>query len=502
MLNTSEKKPEKNEKKVKNSKFLSNFERISVLFKQRKKENKKTYFQKITLSMGALMVGLSLMAMILYTNILQVTTSEKSYLLLYIPLIVTCAGSLFLFQIKLFYKITYVSIPLIIIGYTIYYFFGVHTVMGSIQTTIWYIPGIMIIGVGVGLLLSVAIVCFLFVMSNTERLMATLLITMAITSYRLFMVIGVNIAINYIIPIICCICSFFLIFISKKEKPIELTLGEEEATPKPSIVFLLVMFFVIMVNNGTMRYIVYNFGVGGVHFSNLSDLSIPFYIGFIVSSLLSVVVFAFASQSIFSLSNFYLGHSYLGYLLTMFAAIFKKEAFFLLLDYFFGVSCSIGIVALIMLLGKIFETTINKKAYYVTVCCSMAILLFSVGYLVFLRTINSLVITAIFLVILFILIVVYVYFNFYNRFVDSSINVSPVSYIENNKDNYKKINPEEVLTPKEKEIFALLLEGYTLRQIAGELSMKYDAVNFHYKNVYRKLEVNSKIELLMRYSKH
>ena len=102
MLNTSEKKPEKNEKKVKNSKFLSNFERISVLFKQRKKENKKTYFQKITLSMGALMVGLSLMAMILYTNILQVTTSEKSYLLLYIPLIVTCAGSLFLFQIKLF----------------------------------------------------------------------------------------------------------------------------------------------------------------------------------------------------------------------------------------------------------------------------------------------------------------------------------------------------------------------------------------------------------------
>mgnify|MGYP004586177397 CR=1 FL=1 len=39
----------------------------------------------------------------------------------------------------------------------------------------------------------------------------------------------------------------------------------------------------------------------------------------------------------------------------------------------------------------------------------------------------------------------------------------------------------------------------TLRQIAGELGMKYDSVNFHYKNIYRKLEVNSKIELILRY---
>ena len=27
--------------------------------------------------------------------------------------------------------------------------------------------------------------------------------------------------------------------------------------------------------------------------------------------------------------------------------------------------------------------------------------------------------------------------------------------------------------------------GLTLRQIAGELKMKYDAVNFHYKNIYK-----------------
>ena len=59
-----------------------------------------------------------------------------------------------------------------------------------------------------------------------------------------------------------------------------------------------------------------------------------------------------------------------------------------------------------------------------------------------------------------------------------------------------------MLTKKEKIVFELLLEGLTLRQIAGELACKYDAVNFHYKNIYRKLEVNSKIELIIRYGKN
>ena len=50
-------------------------------------------------------------------------------------------------------------------------------------------------------------------------------------------------------------------------------------------------------------------------------------------------------------------------------------------------------------------------------------------------------------------------------------------------------------------LFEQLLLGNTLRQIAGELRMKYDTVNFHYKNIYRKLEVNSRIELIVRYGK-
>ena len=62
-------------------------------------------------------------------------------------------------------------------------------------------------------------------------------------------------------------------------------------------------------------------------------------------------------------------------------------------------------------------------------------------------------------------------------------------------------NPYELLTNKEIIVFEQLLLGNTLRQIAGELHMKYDTVNFHYKNIYRKLDVNSRIELIVRYGK-
>ena len=93
----------------------------------------------------------------------------------------------------------------------------------------------------------------------------------------------------------------------------------------------------------------------------------------------------------------------------------------------------------------------------------------------------------------------FIFFNVIGYLKDYNTKDSIKGQIERNQPHYRIINPEEVLTPKEKAVLQLLLEGMTLRQIAGELGMKYDSVNFHYKNIYRKLEVNSKIELILRY---
>ena len=63
-----------------------------------------------------------------------------------------------------------------------------------------------------------------------------------------------------------------------------------------------------------------------------------------------------------------------------------------------------------------------------------------------------------------------------------------------------KTHPElEKLSARENEVFALLLTDKTLLQIAEELFISYSSAHFHCKNIYKKLEVSSRKELLIKY---
>ena len=59
---------------------------------------------------------------------------------------------------------------------------------------------------------------------------------------------------------------------------------------------------------------------------------------------------------------------------------------------------------------------------------------------------------------------------------------------------------EEQLTPREQEIFDLLLEGVSPKEIAYKLHITNRTFDFHRTNVYRKLGVQSIRELLVQYS--
>ncbi len=58
------------------------------------------------------------------------------------------------------------------------------------------------------------------------------------------------------------------------------------------------------------------------------------------------------------------------------------------------------------------------------------------------------------------------------------------------------------LTPAEIEVCSLLLEGYTLRQISGMLSKAYATINTYCTSIYRKLNINSRTELLVLLSEY
>jgi DNA-binding CsgD family transcriptional regulator len=57
------------------------------------------------------------------------------------------------------------------------------------------------------------------------------------------------------------------------------------------------------------------------------------------------------------------------------------------------------------------------------------------------------------------------------------------------------------LSPRESEVLGMLLEGLTLKEIAGNLFISENTVKFHVKNIYRKTDCNNRKELLLRYQK-
>lgn len=55
------------------------------------------------------------------------------------------------------------------------------------------------------------------------------------------------------------------------------------------------------------------------------------------------------------------------------------------------------------------------------------------------------------------------------------------------------------LTPREYDLYLLLLEGFTLKESAKQLTIKYSTANTHMTGIYRKLEVKSRPELIINY---
>ncbi len=64
-----------------------------------------------------------------------------------------------------------------------------------------------------------------------------------------------------------------------------------------------------------------------------------------------------------------------------------------------------------------------------------------------------------------------------------------------------KKSADEMLTVKERQIVVAMTEGLSYKLIADRLSVSIDGVRFHIKNIYRKLQVNSKAEVIGKYHK-
>lgn len=61
-----------------------------------------------------------------------------------------------------------------------------------------------------------------------------------------------------------------------------------------------------------------------------------------------------------------------------------------------------------------------------------------------------------------------------------------------------KHNHSDVLTPRQKDIVAGIVDGKSYKMIANDLFVSLDTVRSHIKNIYKALEINSKAELIKK----
>jgi len=54
------------------------------------------------------------------------------------------------------------------------------------------------------------------------------------------------------------------------------------------------------------------------------------------------------------------------------------------------------------------------------------------------------------------------------------------------------------LTPKEKQIVIGLVDGLSYKLLADRMDVSIDTIRFHIKNIYKKLHVNSKTEVISK----
>jgi len=67
------------------------------------------------------------------------------------------------------------------------------------------------------------------------------------------------------------------------------------------------------------------------------------------------------------------------------------------------------------------------------------------------------------------------------------------------QDGTKKIPDKTQLTKKETQVVRFLVDGLSYQSVADEIGISIDGVRFHVKNIYKKLQVSSKAQVVKKY---
>ena len=488
-----------------NNKFGSIFSNINAVLNNRKKESSKTYLKKPTLKSILLTISLVVVVAIFYFQYLSVfhvdvtnMNNTQVYINIWLMFVFLSVGfllSIILYKIKCVRFFVLSTIPTIIVG----------LILLQITKDFYVLYGLSlaIFSLGCGFSVGLTVSIFFYTYDMSERLIFSLMLVFIFFSYSFYYNAKFTPIIkDLIIPCVLLAFSYICMILNYEmfDSP-----RNSEIIPTYSIVMLFGMMILVCLSNGVTGAIqeIVHYNIKSFR----SYYSITNYIGFILSVGAVILVFLFAKKSIVLLTTVYFIGLFDAYIFTMFNYMYNPELIYnfdfkffrQVADVAFGFTSSLGNILLLMLAGKVLDDKANTKTVLFVIFSFVCYFLSGIFFKKYLVNIDIRVICISMILLAGLASLLFSIFTSIGLFDSRSTKDTLVGETNRNQIKYNKINIDEVLTPKEKVIMDLLLEEMTLRQIAGELGMKYDAVNFHYKNIYRKLEVNSKIELILQY---
>jgi len=351
--------------------------------------------------------------------------------------------------------------------------------------------------VAIGYLFTSYCYAFFMVLNNAEKFYSMLL---AVFIPKLFVVMkpllndpdteidGANVLI-LILLIILLICAFL------KRKIVSIPEKEDLKPPSKAYILMLLVFAVLALNDVIAPAV-----IKSIH----EKMGIPFgpyYFGGVVLGILIIVIFQIILKTeLYSLLNLSFAFAALGFVSS---ALSISNAFYGFVSFIlFGISYALGFVNIYYLAGFMAKKFRSIVFYRAGIVLSAAFYLTAIFATDLIERLSHDYFDDVIAFSAFISVLILVAFLFSTPFF-----IKYLSSQEWMDDTYRIDITHETrlsaklkdynLSPRETETCEKLLEGFTLRQIGAIMGISFSTVNTYCSSIYKKLNINSRTELLV-----
>lgn len=326
---------------------------------------------------------------------------------------------------------------------------------------------------------------FFMIFNNSEKLYS---MVFAVTLPNIITLINVKLHVNgynFVLPvllIVLLICSLFFRIKSK-----EIVVVKKEKFPKKTYSLMSIAFVAMAIGNVIAPMTLF-------YISSYTQQHLlgTFTIGIFIGALLVIILQRGIELSIFNIFNISFGLLAIGFMASLAVNIDNKLIYISAIS--FGIAYSILLINIYYLAGFMTKRFQNIVFYRVGIILSSVNYFIGFGAIFLLyKSIFILSLISGCIVIIFLMLSqLFNQFLFSGEWIDDTYrqDVTFTSRLEVKLQEY-------YLSPREQQVCMLLLQGYTLKQISIMLSVAYSTVNTYCTTVYRKLNINSRTELMV-----